>query len=152
MIRPLGTCLILSTTPYAPRPSSQICSRSSAFTSHFWSKQQREQCQRGENFSEGICFMSAKLPVGFRFSIIYKEKRTIFFLILGERVKKTSLSANGKFLLLVKLKMNIFIAWWALKRIPVSPQSKVFETAVMSTRAFFTANRDCSEQTGVDKQ
>ncbi|TNN43154.1 hypothetical protein EYF80_046658 [Liparis tanakae] len=35
MIRPLGTCLILSTTPYAPRPSSQICSRSSAFTSKF---------------------------------------------------------------------------------------------------------------------
>lgn len=37
MIRPLGTCLILSTTPYAPRPSSQICSRSSAFTSKFCS-------------------------------------------------------------------------------------------------------------------
>lgn len=35
MIRPLGTCLILSTTPYAPLPSSEICSRSSAFTSKF---------------------------------------------------------------------------------------------------------------------
>lgn len=35
MICPLGTCLIFSTTPYAPRPSSMIGSRSSAFTSKF---------------------------------------------------------------------------------------------------------------------
>lgn len=44
MIRPLGTCRILSTTPYAPRPSSEICSRSSAFTSKF--------CSRGSDTSQ----------------------------------------------------------------------------------------------------
>lgn len=44
MIRPLGTCCILSTTPYAPRPSSEICSRSSAFTSKF--------CSRGSDTSQ----------------------------------------------------------------------------------------------------
>ena len=36
MMTPLGTCLIFSTTPYAPRPSSSIFSKSSAFTSKFW--------------------------------------------------------------------------------------------------------------------
>ncbi|TNN71565.1 hypothetical protein EYF80_018251 [Liparis tanakae] len=36
MITPLGTCFILYTTPYAPRPSSSFCSKSSAFTTKFW--------------------------------------------------------------------------------------------------------------------
>lgn len=36
MICPLGMCRIFSTTPYAPRPSSEMGSRSSAFTSKFW--------------------------------------------------------------------------------------------------------------------
>ncbi len=39
IITPLGTCLILSTTPYAPRPNSPICSKSSAFTTKFCSQQ-----------------------------------------------------------------------------------------------------------------
>lgn len=38
MITPLGTCLILSTTPYAPLPSSSISSKSSAFTTKFWTR------------------------------------------------------------------------------------------------------------------
>lgn len=38
MICPLGMCRIFSTTPYAPRPSSEMGSRSSAFTSKFWGR------------------------------------------------------------------------------------------------------------------
>lgn len=41
IITPLGTCLILSTTPYAPRPNSPICSKSSAFTTKFCSEHKR---------------------------------------------------------------------------------------------------------------
>ena len=42
MICSLGTCRIFSTTPYAPRPSSTMGSRSSAFTSKFCRRQKRE--------------------------------------------------------------------------------------------------------------
>ena len=41
MICSLGTCRIFSTTPYAPRPSSTMGSRSSAFTSKFCRRQKR---------------------------------------------------------------------------------------------------------------
>ena len=47
MICPLGTCRIFSTTPYAPRPSSIIGSRSSAFTSKFC-KREKEYCSSKE--------------------------------------------------------------------------------------------------------
>lgn len=40
MICPLGTCRIFSTTPYAPRPSSIMGSRSSAFTSKFCKREE----------------------------------------------------------------------------------------------------------------
>lgn len=46
MICPLGTCRIFSTTPYAPRPSSIIGSRSSAFTSKFCRRER--SCTRKE--------------------------------------------------------------------------------------------------------
>lgn len=46
MICPLGTCRIFSTTPYAPRPSSIIGSRSSAFTSKFCRRE--KSCTRKE--------------------------------------------------------------------------------------------------------
>lgn len=46
MICPLGTCLIFSTTPYAPRPSSMIGSRSSAFTSKFCRRE--KECNKTE--------------------------------------------------------------------------------------------------------
>ena len=45
MICPLGTCRILSTTPYAPRPSSTMGSRSSAFTSKFCGRE-KQGCNR----------------------------------------------------------------------------------------------------------
>ena len=45
MICSLGTCRIFSTTPYAPRPSSTMGSRSSAFTSKFC-RREKQGCNR----------------------------------------------------------------------------------------------------------
>lgn len=124
MIKPLGTCLILSTTPYAPRPSSQICSRSSAFTSHF--------CSRRKNTLQED------------HKLFFKVQKYIALLLVAS-FRKTGNSANGKFFLFDQLKINIFTAWGALKGIPLSLQSEGFKMAVMFTEVSFMANKPFTE-------
>lgn len=51
---------------------------------------------------------------------------------------KASIFANGKFHLFDEFKINIFIAWEAVKCIPGCLQSDVFKRAVMCTGPFFT--------------
>lgn len=60
MICPLGMCRIFSTTPYAPRPSSEMGSRSSAFTSKF--------CRGKKTISAKVaaacmCYARSKTPL-----------------------------------------------------------------------------------------
>lgn len=58
---------------------------------------------------------------------------------------KASIFANGKFHLFDEFKINIFIAWEAVKCIPGCLQSDVFKRAVMCTGPFFTARRSFTE-------
>lgn len=54
MMTPLGTCLILSTTPYAPLPSSSICSRSSANTTKFWASGRKEDVTAHTHYAQHV--------------------------------------------------------------------------------------------------
>lgn len=58
---------------------------------------------------------------------------------------KASIFANGKFHLFDEFKINIFIAWEAVKCIPGCLQSDVFKRVVMCTGPFFTARRSFTE-------
>lgn len=67
IICPLGICRIISTTPYAPRPNSDIGSRSSAFTSKFY----EEIKSRKQNRSEKADLHSNSSKVGKLFNSIF---------------------------------------------------------------------------------